>query len=124
MHVVSYSEARNNLKRLCDQIRRSRIPARIKRRGGDVVMIAAEDWETIQETLHIQSIPGAVERNVRRGFGDRKGEAVGEFFGAFAHRGFSLSIKDSIPGTIRSSCLVRLICSRGEHFHKGRALSF
>lgn len=62
MHVVSYSEARNNLKRLCDQIRRSRIPARIKRRGGDVVMIAAEDWETIQETLHIQSIPGAVER--------------------------------------------------------------
>ena len=62
MHVVSYSEARNNLKRLCDQILRSRIPARIKRRGGDVVMVAAEDWETIQETLHIQSISGAVER--------------------------------------------------------------
>ncbi len=62
MYVVSYSEARNHLKRLCDQIRRSRIPARIKRRGGDVVIVAAEDWEAIEETLHIQSIPGAVER--------------------------------------------------------------
>ena len=62
VHVVSYSEARNHLKRLCDQIRRSRIPARIKRRGGDVVIVAAEDWEAIQETLYIQSIPGAVKR--------------------------------------------------------------
>ncbi len=70
MHVVSYSEARNHLKRLCDQVRRSRIPARIKRRGGDVVIIAAEDWEAIQETLSIQSIPGAVARV--KGAGDFK----------------------------------------------------
>ena len=62
MHVVSYSEARNHLKRLCDEVRRSRVPARIKRRDGDVVMVAAEDWDAIEETLHIQSIPGAVER--------------------------------------------------------------
>ena len=70
MHVVSYSEARNHLKRLCDQVRRSRIPTRIKRRGGDVVIIAAEDWEAIQETLHIQSIPGTVARV--KGAGDFK----------------------------------------------------
>ncbi len=62
MHVVSYSEARNGLKRLCDEVRRSRVPARIKRRDGDVVMVAAEDWDAIQETLYIQSVPGAVER--------------------------------------------------------------
>ena len=62
MHVVSYSEARNHLKRLCDQVRQSRVPARIKRRGGDVVIVAAEDWEAIQETLNIQLIPGAVTR--------------------------------------------------------------
>ncbi len=62
MHVVSYSEARNRLKRLCDEVRRSRVPARIKRRDGDVVMVAAEDWDAIQETLYIQSVPGAVER--------------------------------------------------------------
>ena len=62
MHVVSYSEARNGLKRLCDEVRRSRVPARIKRRDGDVVMVAAEDWDGIQETLYIQSVPSAVER--------------------------------------------------------------
>ncbi len=62
MHIVTYSEARNHLKRLCDEVRRSRVPARITRRGGDVVLIASEDWDAIEETLHIQSIPGAVER--------------------------------------------------------------
>lgn len=62
MQVVTFSEARNHLKRLCDAVRRSRIPARIKRRGGDVVMVPAEDWEAIEETLHIVSIPGAVGR--------------------------------------------------------------
>ena len=70
MHVISYSEARNHLKRLCDQVRRSRVPARIKRRGGDVVIVAAEDWDAIQETLHVQSIPGAVARV--KGAGDFK----------------------------------------------------
>lgn len=62
MTVISYSDARNKLKQLCDTVRRSRRPARIHRRGGDVVMIAAEDWEAIEETLHITSIPGAVRR--------------------------------------------------------------
>ena len=62
MHVVSYSEARNRLKRLCDEVRRSRVPARIKRRGGDVVVVSAEDWDEIEETLSIQAISGAVER--------------------------------------------------------------
>ncbi len=70
MHVISYSEARNHLKRLCDQVRRSRVPARIKRRGGDVVIVAVEDWEAIQETLHVQSIAGAVARV--KGAGDFK----------------------------------------------------
>ncbi len=70
MHVISYSEARNHLKRLCDQVRRSRVPAQIKRRGGDVVIVAAEDWEASQETLHVQSIAGAVARV--KGAGDFK----------------------------------------------------
>jgi prevent-host-death family protein len=60
--VLSYSEARNNLKRLCDNVRRSRRPARIHRRGGDVVVLAAEDWEAIEESLYVASIPGAVKR--------------------------------------------------------------
>ncbi len=80
MHVVNYSEARNRLKRLCDEVRRSRVPARIKRRDGDVVMVAAEDWDAIQETLTVQSIPGAVERIVGaddfRGLDELSAEAL------------------------------------------------
>ncbi len=33
-----------------------------KENGGDVVIVAGDDWEAIQETLNIQSIPGAVAR--------------------------------------------------------------
>ncbi len=61
MRIVNFSEARNKLKGLCDEVVKSRKPARIHRRGGDVV-VAAEDWDSIQETLYVTSIPGAVER--------------------------------------------------------------
>jgi prevent-host-death family protein len=62
MRIVNFSEARNKLKGLCDEVVKSRKPARIHRRDGDVVVVAAEDWDSIQETLYITSIPGAVER--------------------------------------------------------------
>jgi prevent-host-death family protein len=62
MKIFSFSEARNALKTLCDGVIKSRKPARIKRRGGDVVVVSAEDWDSLQETLYIMSIPGAVER--------------------------------------------------------------
>ena len=61
MKVVNFSEARNALKALCDGVIKSRKPARIKRRDGDVVVVSAEDWDSLQETLYIMSIPGAVE---------------------------------------------------------------
>jgi len=38
MRIVNFSEARNKLKGLCDQLVKSRKPARIHRRGGDVVV--------------------------------------------------------------------------------------
>jgi len=59
---VSYSEARNGLKSLCDEVRESHEPALITRKGGDVVLLAANDWESIQETLHLMDIKGSVER--------------------------------------------------------------
>jgi len=73
--VINYSEARNRLKQLCDEVRASHEPARIHRKGGDVVVIAAEDWEAIQETLAITSIPGAVER-IRSAEGHRAPEEL------------------------------------------------
>ena len=62
MQNISYSEARNSLKTLCDEVRESHEPALITRKGGDVVLIGAEDWEAINETLAITDIQGAVER--------------------------------------------------------------
>jgi len=62
MHNISYSEARNNLKTLCDEVRESHEPALITRKGGDVVLVGSEDWESIQETLHLMDVKGAVER--------------------------------------------------------------
>ncbi len=62
MQNISYSEARNSLKSLCDEVRESHEPALITRKGGDVVLIGVEDWEAINETLSITDIQGAVER--------------------------------------------------------------
>jgi len=59
---VSYSEARNGLKSLCDEVRESHEPALITRKGGDVVLLGSNDWESIQETLHLMDIQGAMER--------------------------------------------------------------
>jgi len=62
MLSISYSEARNGLKSLCDEVRASHEPALITRKGGDVVLLGSNDWESIQETLHLMDIKGAAER--------------------------------------------------------------
>lgn len=63
---ISSAARKSGLERACESVRRSRVPARVRRRGGDVVLVAAEDWDAIQETLHISTIPGAVAR-IREG---------------------------------------------------------
>jgi len=62
MNTVTYSEARNSLKSICDQTRASHDVTRIVRKNGDVVLLSAEDWESIEETLHLANLPGAIER--------------------------------------------------------------
>jgi len=62
MNTVTYSEARNNLKYICDQVQASHDATRIVRKNGDVILLSAEDWESIEETLHLINLPGAIER--------------------------------------------------------------
>jgi len=62
MNTVTYSEARNRLNAICDQARASHDVTRIVRKSGDVVLLSAEDWESIEETLHLANLPGAIER--------------------------------------------------------------
>jgi antitoxin YefM len=61
MQTLSASEARANLYRLMDQAAESHQPITIAGKRHDAVLIAAEDWQAIQETLHLLSVPGMRE---------------------------------------------------------------
>jgi len=60
---VSYSEARNNLASLMDQVSDDREVVVIKRRGrASVAMIDADELSSMLETSHILSSPKNVKR--------------------------------------------------------------
>jgi antitoxin YefM len=62
MSTVTYSEARNNLKQICDEVQASHDVTRIVRKNGDMILLSADDWESIEETLQLARLPGAIER--------------------------------------------------------------
>lgn len=56
MDVITYSDARANLKRLMDRIVGDRTHVVVTRqKAGSVVMLSLEDWNAIEETLHLLS---------------------------------------------------------------------
>ena len=58
MQTVSYSEARDNLKKVMDKAITDRAPILITRqRGENVVMVSADEWAGMEETLHLMSSP-------------------------------------------------------------------
>jgi antitoxin YefM len=58
MTVVTVSRARANFQRLIDQAAASLQPIFIAGKHNSAVLLSAEDWRAIQETLHLLSIPG------------------------------------------------------------------
>ena len=58
MHVLIASEARANLYRLIDQTAESHEPILIAGKRSSAVLLSAEDWKAIQETMHLLSVPG------------------------------------------------------------------
>lgn len=70
MHTISYTEARNGLAGLMDIATRDREPITITRNGaGTVVLLAAEEYAAMEETLHLLSTPANAER-IRQGLAD------------------------------------------------------
>ncbi len=70
MLTISYSEARNQLAGLMETAMRNREPITITRNGaGTVVMLAAEEYAAMEETLHLLSTPANAER-IRQGLTD------------------------------------------------------
>jgi prevent-host-death family protein len=61
MQTLTASEARANLYRLMDQAAESHQPIVIAGKRGNAVLVSAEDWDAIQETLHLLSVPGMRE---------------------------------------------------------------
>lgn len=66
MRTVNASHARKRFVRLLDKTAAAHKPVLISSRRSKAVLIAEEDWNAIQETLHLLSIPGMRE-SIRRG---------------------------------------------------------
>lgn len=58
MAVLTASEARANLYRLIDQAAQSHQPIVIAGKRASAVLVSEEDWQAIQETMFLLSIPG------------------------------------------------------------------
>lgn len=74
MAVLTASEARANLYRLIDQAAESHQPIHILGKRTSAVLISTEDWNAIQETLYLLSIPGMRE-SIREGTAEPLGES-------------------------------------------------
>lgn len=61
MQTLTASQARASLYRLIDQAAEFHQPIVITGKRTDAVLVSAEDWNAIQETLYLLSIPGMRE---------------------------------------------------------------
>lgn len=66
MKTVSASEARANLYKLLDEAAVTSEPLQITGKRSSAVLVAMEDWQAIQETLYLLSIPG-MRASIRKG---------------------------------------------------------
>jgi len=66
MSSINATEARSRLYKLLDEIAESHEPVLITGKRANAVLISENDWRSIQETLHLLSIPGMRE-SIRKG---------------------------------------------------------
>ncbi len=61
METKTASDARKNLYRLLDETAQAHAPLLITGPRSNAVLIGEQDWNAIQETLHLLSVPGMRE---------------------------------------------------------------
>ena len=66
MTTLTVSEARAKLYGLVDEVTSEHKPVTIKGKRSSAILIAESDWESIQETLYLLSIPGMRE-SIKKG---------------------------------------------------------
>jgi prevent-host-death family protein len=69
MDTISASDARARLYNLIDETAASHAPVQITGKRNNAVLISADDWAAIQETLYLLSIPGMRE-SIREGMAE------------------------------------------------------
>ena len=61
MSTINITNARKNLYRLVENVNRYNEPTLIVGKKGNAVLLSADDWNAIQETLYLNSIEGMAE---------------------------------------------------------------
>jgi prevent-host-death family protein len=77
MRTLTASEARTNLYRLMDQLAESHQPILISGKRTNSVLLSAEDWDAIQETLYLLSVPG-IRESIKEGMAEPVDECAKE----------------------------------------------
>jgi len=66
MNTIDVTKVGVSLVRLTNEVLQSRAPLRIASEEGSVVVLPEEDWRSMEETIHLLSIPGMLE-SIREG---------------------------------------------------------
>jgi antitoxin YefM len=61
MTTITATEARKRLYNLVDDVAESHKPVQIVGKRNSAVLVSEEDWQAVQETLYLTSIPGMRE---------------------------------------------------------------
>ena len=77
MQTLTASEARANLYRLIDEAAASHQPIVISGKRSNAVLLSAEDWSAIQETLFLLAVPGMRE-SIKAGMAEPLAESSAE----------------------------------------------
>ena len=68
MTAISVTRARENIYQILSEVNNSSQPIKItNNRGKNAVLISEDDWNAIQETLYLNSIPGMTESIIEAG---------------------------------------------------------
>ena len=66
MKTITASEARAKLYKLIDETAVTSEPVQITGKRADAILVSMDDWQAMQETLYLLSIPG-MRDSIRKG---------------------------------------------------------
>lgn len=77
MPAINITNARKELYNLVEDVNRYSEPALIVSKKGNAVLVSESDWNAIQETVYLNTIPGMVE-SIKRGMDTPLEDCVSE----------------------------------------------